>query len=414
MIKTNHLFLTMSRGGWGEAAFGIHIARQLRQRGDNSVFLTHEHNMPLFSGGLFEHFPFGNHLGKLLWPLIEETARERSVSSIVMCDFLTSDGMLRELGVDAKRLRDLNLPIVAVDTWDHACRSSEIDIFLGKKLVARDWIDALPRLRPCPILQPSDSPGTCSFLPTPASLSKSVRKHVRESLGLSERDVAVLFCTANWQQSVYDDDNGQRTSQSFAALLANYFSELAAHVHLIHVGPTPICAFQDLGNRHHWLPPLGDRFDQILGSVELLLSANVSATTVSKAIVSQIPVLMLENSCIANTGDEAIGWLADRSTPAVIEWLKTALPLYPFRLWPLGFYHFLSPVLSENNYNSAMCRREWLDKHAVIDAIQTLSSPGYVRSNLQHSQYEYAQLISTLPSAADAFDTILGGRRWAA
>ena len=47
------LFLTLSRGGWGEAAFGIYLAEQLRARGHDITFLTHSSNMRLFENSGF-------------------------------------------------------------------------------------------------------------------------------------------------------------------------------------------------------------------------------------------------------------------------------------------------------------------------------------------------------------------------
>ena len=407
MLERKHLLVALSRGGWGEATFGVHVANQLRVRGEGAVFITHEKNAALFASGAFECCEVGDHLGTLLLPLIRETARACSAQSIILCDFMTSDGVMREFGIDGREVNQLGIPVVAVDTWGQSGRRDPIDVFFNKHIEVRDWISTLPTLTPCPFLTPSSKVGDCGFLPKPTSLSKAAKRHVRENLGLGTEDVAILFCTASWQQSIYNDIDGERTADRFPSLLAQYFGKLPSNIHLVHVGPSVLTAFHSLGSRYHWLPPLGDRFDQMLGSMDLMLSANFSATTVAKAVSSSIPVLLLQNSCVASSVDQAIAWLDTRITPTVRHWLETSVPIYEFRLWPLGFFDFLGPVVSSNPYGRTVWTREWLDEDEVLGAILALSFRGSERASLQHAQQEYCTTIESLPGAGDALQELL-------
>jgi hypothetical protein len=406
MATRAHLFLTLSCGGWGEATFGLSLAERLRQRNERVCFFTHASNASLFAGTTFEHHVVDDRIGSRLGPLLKAWANERDVASVVLCDSMTADALLLRYGMAETVVFELGGPVLGVDTWDYTARADAIDICF-KRTVPREWIRDIPRLLPCPIIRPDERPGVCSFVSQPVLSTRSDRAEVRGTLGLRPDDAAVLFCTAAWQQQpAYGDADANRCVATFPILLAHYLSELGPDVHLIHVGPAPMASLRELGERYKWLPPQGGQFDRLLGAVDLLLSANVSATTMTRAILSRVPVLVLGNACRARHMDDAMAWLGDRATPLVTEWLHDALPLYPFSLWPLGFHDFISPLLQRNPYTDAIERVEWLDHRAVVERIQALLFSASARAALQQRQDHYRRCLGRLPTAADAFDVL--------
>ena len=65
---------------------------------------------------------------------------------------------------------------------------------------------------------------------------------------------------------------------------------LGADVHLVHVGPTRFEASGLLGDNYHWLPPMPTReFAELVPGVDLLVSLNISATTVAQAVATVCP-----------------------------------------------------------------------------------------------------------------------------
>lgn len=402
-----HLFLTFSRGGWGEAAFAIHLAYQLRGLGEDVHFISHQSNVPLIRGAGFDFTEFGNHIGQLALPLIQVEAQEKQVASLVMCDFLTCDGLLRTFGLAGQELLEIGIPLLAIDTWGHKRNLDSIDLFVSKKIEVRPWISKVPTIAPCPILKPGTYQGTCGFASNPIHISKTVRKNIRKELGLKNDEIAVLFCTAQWQQTDYADEAGDTCAQRFPELLAEYFKKLDCRLRLIHVGPKRISSFAPLGERYKWLPPLGSRFDLILGASDILLSANISASTISKAIASQIPVVVLENSCAAKNPGDAKRWLGSRLRPTVENWLDQMAIIYPFSLWPIGFADFLKDRMFDNPYCDAIIRVEWLDEDAVLNTILTIAFENTDRSIIKAKQVQYQEQINSLPKAVEAFQEML-------
>lgn len=343
----------------------------------------------------------GGHIGTLAKDVIGEISKEKSADTIVMCDFMTTNGVLRQFGVDAQTQLPKDVGLVAVDTWAVSRSMRAIDVFGAKKIEIGDWISQLPCLAPSPLVPLDFGPGACAFMPEQIRVPASVRQHVRSNLSIGKSEKAVLFCTANWQQSLYDDANGERISSEFPKLLAEYLSRVRG-VHLIHVGPSAIDAFRILDARYHWLPPLGTQFDDVLGSIDLLISANISASTITKAISSRIPVLVLENSCQSKTAEEAADWLGGEFDPFVAQLLPSMIPLYPFSLWPLGFYDFLKPITG-CEYRRAFEVGEWLHCRRTTQQIESLLYSVEARDGLRDRQESYCKRISELPSAAEAF-----------
>ncbi|MDP9266864.1 MAG: DUF6365 family protein [Acidobacteriota bacterium] len=398
MKRKRHLILALSRGGWGETAFGIRLADDLYANGEEPVFIVHTSGRRLLCGRPFVAEEVADNIEHLLELLIASYLEEGRWSSIILADFFTADGVLRRAGVDPMFLQAYGIPIVAIDTWNLSTSNRPIDLFLDKERDVADWIQTVNcRLVPVPIVSPaiSDS-GVCHFLPQPSRTTNRVRQHVRENLGLKRLDLAILFCTASWQQTTYDDQHGDRLAEAVPNLLMQYVSQLGSQVHLIHVGPRPVAVDRKMEARYHWLGHLpAAQFDPLLGSVDLLLSANVSGTTVIKAIVSGLPVVVVENSFTAGSQLSTFPFALSENTET---WLRDAQPLYPFRLWPLGFYKFLAPILDGNPFQTTVNTVELLDEVGFGSACRELLFDRGARERTTMAQEKYIAEVSGLPT----------------
>jgi len=408
----HHLFLALTRAGWGETALGLRVAQQLQQAGDEPVFLVHETAAPLFVGGSIRYETYPMSIGPLLEFLIEDHVSTLRPDSIILSDFQMTVDNMRLLSLDARMLTRFGIPLVAMDTWCFAESGPAIDIFVGKTKPNSSWIEELPyRLAPVPFIRPKGVAGACSLLPEPIKLTRRVREHIRDGLGLSGTNKAVLLCTANWQQAAYNDDNGQRIADAVPQLIGQYLQSLGSSVHLIHVGPSALPVRNVLGDRYHWMPSLSaERFSLILGAVDLLLSLNVSASTMATAIVSGLPLLVVQNSCAALDRDSVLGWLPRPPSPRLLEWIANVVPLYPFSMWPLGFYHYLAPVLRNNDYCTAFETVELLDEDALLAACdRLLFDRDGAAAALSQRQADYVRTVAALPSAAQCVHSYLEG-----
>jgi hypothetical protein len=192
-------------------------------------------------------------------------------------------------------------------------------------------------------------------------------------------------------------------------LLGVYVDQLGPRVHLIHVGPQPYPLGGALGERYQWQSPVGRRqFEQLVVASDLLLTANVSATTIGWAIQIGVPVVVLENSRMLQSMEDVESLGSGPLSEAARHLWREALPVYPFRLWPLGYYDFLQPLLAENDYCRAFETVELADEPGAVATCQKLLFDAAAGQALAARQRHYVERVEALPNAAEVIHGFLG------
>jgi len=411
--RRTHLFLALGSSEFGEVTLGIRVAKDLERAGDRAVFVTTESAAPLFADRGLEHRVVPCRAGSLTELRIDGCIRAERPASIVLADYVITEGALRRLRVDPRFLTRHWLPIVAIDTWCFRETGRVVDTFRGKRTEVSPWIEELPhRLVPVPVARPLPAPaGACALLPEPVRLAEAERAEARAELGLGAGDGAVLLTTAPWQHRAYDDPDGRRLAEAVPRLLGDYLARLGAALRLVHVGPAPLAGLAEaLGpERYRFLPPLpAPAFRRALGSADLLLSLNVSATTIATAIVSSIPVVVVASSCDGADAGPVRG--GRPPSEALARWIEGAAPLFPFWMWPLGFRRLLDSLLRANPYVDALAAVELLDEERVIAMLEALLFDRDARSALASRQADYVAAVERLPRAAEVIERFLEGR----
>ncbi len=409
MMK-KHLFLALAKAGWGETILGLRIASELHAAGDVVHFMAHSS-----VGSLLHDVPFSvhevpDHIGPLTKLYIEELLSSQAISSLILSDFCTTDLFFRLMGMSGEFLCDYGVPVIAMDIWDSQESGNEIDLFLEEVLPVPTWIARTAlRLLPSPIVRPSNRRGVYSCLPAATTVPNRVREHIRADIGLTPADRAILFSTARWQQAAYTNEHALRLAAKLPLLLSHFVRRLGASTHLIHVGPAQYPLREVLGHRYHWIPSLPARqFDLLVGSMDLLVSANISATSIGKAITSGVPAVVLQNSIKAASLEETVASMPRRPSPDLVQWLREALPVYPFSLWPLGYRKYLEPVLADNPYTSCVQVCEILDEEHVLETCTGVLFDKALKSACVTRQAEYVERVNRLPKASDIVHDYLG------
>ena len=84
-----------------------------------------------------------------------------------------------------------------------------------------------------------------------------------------------------------------------------------------------------------------------------------------------------------------------------------AAPLHRFRLWPLGLFEFLEPVLAANPYADAVRWVELLDEDALLESCRALLFDEAPAASLREAQARYRERVRALPGPAQAFRSVI-------
>lgn len=403
-MKTDKfLFLALTRAGWGETALGLRVAEELEAQGASISFLAHKSNSLLMSTTPFAREFISDEAGKLLRLYVDSLVQSERPSAIILSDMATTQRFCSQASVDSTFLAQYGVPLISIDTWEQALTRASMDLFLSEPQELDLRLASLSKpLLPVPVLQSTPRRGAYSCMPGPVRIPRRVRTHLRENLGIGDSERIVLLCTAAWQHMRYRSRDGNRMAASLPLLLAEYVSRLGPSVHLVHVGPAAYPLQERLGGRYHWLPPLQTmHFEELLGSSDLLLSANISAGTNLKAISSGVPTVVVHNSHEARDLGELEPHLGTSPSEALRHWLVENLPIYRFRLWPLGWFDFLAPVLKDNPYLETVEAVELIDERGFVETCERLLFDTTARQRMQERQAAYVSAVGGLPRAAE-------------
>ncbi len=122
-----------------------------------------------------------------------------------------------------------------------------------------------------------------------------------------------------------------------------------------------------------------------------MLSLTTNAVTVIRAILMDIPAMLLTNrfhvpdAAAIEAVDGELGGLG----PAARTWLGDTVPIEPFRLWPKGLHAFMEPLLKGNGYLDAIARRELLDEEGVVSGLEALLHDPAARDRLAQDRARY-------------------------
>ena len=398
-----HLFLAATAGAVGELNLARGLAQGLHERGHEVVFLAPEAVSFLFEGSPFRHVAVDPMLPLMAHHLPRAVRRERA-DSLVLVDvtsvFLTLETVWAS---ETDFLTRLPLPVVALDVWDLPETDLRWDFGTDALPISPRALDLRRRVVPVPFAQPRDDGVRFDALPAFEPPGPELRREMRRELGLGEQDRLVLLLSSRWQTPEMQHwKHHQRLSRHLPALALQALATLGARVHAVHVGPQAFVGAEALGERYHWIAQLRpDRFQALMGSADLLLSFNTSATSTLSALALGLPVVLAVNSRAGRTVEEVTAALPDAAAEPVRRWLEQVVPLHRFRVWPLGLYGLLSPVLEGNPFSDAVRAVEVLEWEALTGACRELLFDGWAREQALQRQSDYCRFVRGLPAAAD-------------
>jgi hypothetical protein len=224
-----------------------------------------------------------------------------------------------------------------------------------------------------------------------------------------------MITFAGWQRSPDPryDERIHRIARRVPELLAHYLRALPPTTHFMVIGGMPD-AFRALpADRLITLPAcMPKRFAVLTGAADLLISLNAASTAVAEAILADVPAVVLSNRFTVT--EAAPGASGAPETPEALEvpekvsefvrtWLAGTGPVYPFRIWPLGYHRFLDPLLAGNPYADTLATAELLDEDGVMTVLEAALYDRATRDSYARARAAYHRTVAALPGTCETF-----------
>ncbi|AEY67253.1 DUF6365 family protein [Clostridium sp. BNL1100] len=315
-------------------------------------------------------------------------------------------------GVSMETFREYGVPFGSFDSYEFDSTNYVQDYYGGYRATLPDYIRQCDFvIRYCPInkLQPADKKVKFTyFYDRPEGMTKPERIEFESAFRPSGQEKVIFMANSDWENLNVNRLPALSNLLCWCPkMIMHYLAELDEKVTIIHVGPKSW--EQESDNKKHikyfhfnHINP--QDFDKYLGASDLFLTTNIISSTLAKAVYASVPSIVLQNDKLVNfsrISEQLLkmpGWYQEMAND-----VKVA---YPYRLFPFGWFNFLTSVLENNEYVDTFISTSIFQKGKTLNALRTYISDKDSRISLQHKQNMYINKILQLPSSADVIDSL--------
>jgi hypothetical protein len=402
------LFIVTSFWAYGELNIATEFASRMAGTGFRPLFLIPPtHRALLAATGLMYQVLIPG-AGKINRIQLQDIALAHRPAAVVLADFLNYDFCDRHYGLTRADLEVFDCPIGTFDNFSWGRPGSFLDTYGFRARYQNDIAtDGLAfRLRPCPLNSPLPCDDDTAH-PYPL-LDGSVEaigtgeageaRRVRAELGVPDGRPLVLLTGATWQRMHVAYPVVTAFVQACKAMVERLLTGLLDHAAVVSVGSALVFAdgappgFQSTGP----LPP--DRFRRLASAADLHISNNLISVTLHRLALAGVPSVALFSS-LTKDGDE-MGSLSRepvRLSAFAANVVGGVHHLYPFRMFPVGWYHFLHSLVDGNPFTEVVRHVELFDEAGALETIGSLLAPGATRDRLDAARQSYLDALAQLP-----------------
>jgi len=326
---------------------------------------------------------------------------------LVAADAFTLDYSTAWSGLSMSLLRGrYDVALASFDQYDYPAADYLVDFYGGHRTRFPRLLDACDLLvRNSPLNRP-----------VPAEPGVIVTRMVcggSAPLAVTRRrpDPPTVFLTnSRWEYvNVVRSPGMAQLMRAMPRIVHGHLAALDRPLRVVHVGPVrwdfPVADRID----YRYVPKLAPPdFHAHLAGADLFLTGNAVSVTLTQAVLAGVPSLLLDNHKILDVArlvrtGSAPAWLAQTAPDLTIA--------YPYRVFPWGWYTFLSPVLSDNPYADCFLTAGVFERRRVLRAMTELLDDKTVRTRLADRQAALLHRLDQLPPAGEALDAAkLAGR----
>ena len=339
---------------------------------------------------------------------------------IILFDVFTFEYAQNWTGCNLDYLKKFNIPIVSLDEYEYTRTNYKIDyygIFVKKLPALLNQCDYI--LKNCPLAMPrcqqntmeTESP-TYYYYKVFQKLDLidlSSREQIRKSyFGVNDFKTRVVFFTTSfWEvEGAYSFACQNQLSKWIGPIVYHYLSDLKEKIVLFHVGKENWKIDSNLYVQYIHVDSMRTKeFEKVLQASDLFITYNIVSITLSKAVMFNVPSLVLNNRKIIDF--EKLKSTVLKRPEWYREMAYEVKKVYPFSASLFGWENFLKPCLQNNSYVDTFKRADVFNYNMTLTLLRDMLYDDHCREQLIKKGTEFKIEYERIPSSEAVLETIL-------
>ena len=392
-------FIVTSYWALGELLIAQYFARQISACGFKPYFIIPPTHEKVLKESGFQYTILFPKMPKINRVLLQDFQHKYRPVLVILSDFINFHFCEKHYGLTCDDLKIFRGRIGTFDNFHWKLEKREMDTYGFKAKDVNDVdIDRYGfRLLPSPIVNPgADCLGEEAYcyplVDDYLDYDDKAKKKLRQKLSLPQDQPIGLVTSAAWQNTHKQYPHVEKfvrySSDTFTKILKGAFEKGV----ILWVGKKPDFNPGNEVKIIHFDGLTPKEFETYAMAADVYISKNISSTTLARFSLSGLPTAVLINSGSAVAGlEESVN--------------------YPFRMFPVGWYKFLNPVLKDNPYTRLVKEMEIFDVPQTVEGLKNLALNEEARENCKSEASRFRERLERLMKPGEIVETILGSRR---
>ncbi len=377
------LFLVTSFWAMGEFTIAKEFALRLKNSGHEVAFCLPP-SLYKKSSSIFPTFTLIPNSRKLNQLIFHEISYSFKPAIVILSDFLNYHFSHKHYGITREDLDILGAKVATFDIYNWKQKRLRMDAYGIESSIPKvlniDWYG--DRILPCPLVDPKkvgkNEFGYC-LINKEISRSDVEKTKILKKFNLDSNKKTILVTRASWQSKIIKEDKVNRFISIVERNLSIIISYLKEKYQIICIGEKEKIYGQHNIFYFETLPP--DDFDSIVSITDLYINRNFISTSMARMVLSGVKCVNFIHSGFTSLSEDFYA--------------------YKFRMFPVGWYDFLEPLVEDNPYFNLVESLKIFDINASIKKIEELLS------NEDDKHYTKLKLYKRELALLDSPDTII-------
>jgi hypothetical protein len=368
-MKRRYLYIVTSFWAFGELQIAIDFAFKAMALGNESLFLIPpSHKDRIESTGICYRIliPHSATINRVTLRDIEETYVP---DIVILSDFLNFAFCEKHYGLTESDLEIFSGAIGAFDLYDYENAEGSVDTygFSAKQLSCLSLSKYKFILQPSPVIPPRSNSRPNHFRYRifddiqPREISDYLE--ARKKLGISVNENIILMTCAVWQSTFRPYADIYKMVAAVNIALSEIINKLPDNTNFLWVG-SKCNDFLLKSSRVHQISTLSQsEFEAYVLSADVYLSMNYISTSMVRAALMGVPVVLLGNTYTKKGNLTNF----DNFDPEI---LNSVERIYPFRMFPVGWYYFLESIVKDNPFYQLTEQAEIFETDTTVSLVK--------------------------------------------